>query len=51
MKPLKSCVNGCHTPPKPPSLVICEDCIAKITRTLEETLERIAGRAVDSVGE
>lgn len=30
--------------PKPPSLVICEDCIAKITRTLEETLVRMKAR-------
>ena len=43
MKPLKSCANGCAKPPKPPSLVICEDCIAKITRTLEEMV-----RAQDS---
>lgn len=36
MKPLKKCANGCEAPPKLPSLVICEKCQNKITKTLEE---------------
>jgi len=36
MKPLKTCVNGCDRPPHPPSLVICRECIDKITMTLME---------------
>jgi len=45
MKPLKSCANGCDKPPKPPSLVICEDCLNGITRKLEATLEGMKARA------
>ena len=31
-RPLKRCANGCDKPPKPPSLVICEDCLGVIGR-------------------
>ena len=34
MKPLKQCANGCPRPPRKPSLVICGECIDKITATL-----------------
>ena len=37
MKPLKFCANcGPPKPVDPPSLVICKDCTAKITKKLEE---------------
>ena len=34
MKPLKWCASGCKKPPKPPSKVICGDCLDKISKTL-----------------
>jgi len=32
--PLEKCANGCDSPPSPPSLVICRECIDKITAKL-----------------
>lgn len=41
MKPLKWCFNGCMKPPKPPSLVICEDCLNKISNTLQTMIDEM----------
>lgn len=38
--PLEKCANGCGVSPSLPSLVICRECINRISRNLE----RIAGR-------
>ena len=40
-KALARCANGCDRPPKPPSLVICGECMDKITRTLEGLAARV----------
>ena len=36
--PLKRCANGCDRPPKPPSLVICGECMDRITAKMEAML-------------
>jgi hypothetical protein len=41
MKPLKRCANGCHKPPKPPSLVICEDCLSGISDKLTQMIKKM----------
>ena len=36
---LEKCCNGCPKPPKAPSLVLCEDCLAKLNAKLEAFFE------------
>lgn len=42
MKPLKWCANGCKKPPKPPSLVICEDCLDGISDKFQQMIDNLA---------
>jgi hypothetical protein len=39
--PLKRCANGCDKPPKPPSLVICEDCLKGISEKMEQMIAKM----------
>lgn len=34
--PLEQCCNGCLKPPKPPSWVLCEDCLDKLDQQMNE---------------
>jgi len=44
MKPFKWCANGCNKPPKPPSLVICEDCLNAISNKFQEMIDKLEMR-------
>jgi len=37
---LEKCCNGCPKPPKAPSLVLCENCLAKLNAKWEALFER-----------
>ena len=41
MKPLKKCYHGCNKPPMPPSKVLCEDCLNKISDKFEEMIRNM----------
>lgn len=43
-KSLEKCANGCDRPPDPPSLVICRECMDKITAKLQAAVDNL-GRA------
>jgi hypothetical protein len=36
----KLCVNGCGKPVAPPSLVVCQDCLDRMTAILEAMVAR-----------
>jgi hypothetical protein len=42
---ITKCVNGCDTPPAPPSKVICKACQNEITRKIEAMIEKLDQRA------
>lgn len=44
MKPLKHCVNGCATPPAPPSKILCQACLDKLTVKLHKILSDFTER-------
>lgn len=33
-RPLEKCCNGCDKPPKKPSWVLCEDCLAALDKKM-----------------
>ena len=41
--PLAGCVNGCDDPPKPPSKVLCIQCLKK----LDDKWETLAARLIE----
>ena len=51
MKPLKWCANGCNKPPKPPSLVICEDCLDAISNKFQEMIDKLEMREKETNNE
>ena len=36
----KLCINGCGKPVAPPSLVVCQDCLDRMTARLEAILAK-----------
>ena len=45
MKPLAKCAHGCNKPPKPPSKVLCEDCLEKVSASFDIMIKKMAEKA------